>query len=239
MNGKNHSKRVNMGGWQQQNSRTAAPSADSKAKESDVHPETSQGELEDFDQQCAHQFYSSTGTLITTSVIDPLREDPHPFESAPAHNDDNIVNCARSARVVAHGFLARSQVGTLSRRYCLVLDRSEGQKFFPLNSASCRRAVPRTHFQTCELCESSLPSWQRWKAHFQSDHHKSRVRAARWTHAQIWQRLTAGEFQYYYEYLTGVWTLECPVGSFPRGGVLAILLEANGGDASDFFPEDS
>ncbi|KAF4695670.1 hypothetical protein FOZ60_003683 [Perkinsus olseni] len=182
MNGKNHSKRVNMGGWQQQNSRTAAPSAENKASESDVHPETSQGELEDFDQQCAQQFFSSTGTLITTSVIDPLREDPHPFESAPAHNDDNI---------------------------------------------------------TCELCESSLPSWQRWKVHFQSDHHKSRVRAGRWTHAQIWQRLTAGEFQYYYEYLTGVWTLECPVGSFPRGGVLAIPLEANGGDASDFFPEDS
>ncbi|KAF4656343.1 hypothetical protein FOL46_007864 [Perkinsus olseni] len=183
MNGKNHSKRVNMGGWQRQNSRIATSSADSKANESDVHPETSQGELEDFDQQCAHQFFSSTGTLIATSVIDPLRDDPQPFESAPAHNDDNI---------------------------------------------------------TCVLCESSLPSWQSWKNHFQSDIHKSRVRAGRWTHAQIWQRLTAGEFQYYYECLTGVWTLECPVGSFPRGGVLAIPLKAkNGGDASDFFPEDS
>ncbi|KAF4673203.1 hypothetical protein FOL47_010823 [Perkinsus chesapeaki] len=67
---------------------------------------------------------------------------------------------------------------------------------------------------TCRLCDAQLGDWYQWSLHMQAKKHRANVKSCRWSYATFWQKLTAGGFPYYYEHLTGMWTLEPPSAVF-------------------------
>ncbi|KAF4706892.1 hypothetical protein FOZ63_011057 [Perkinsus olseni] len=66
----------------------------------------------------------------------------------------------------------------------------------------------------CRLCDAQLGDWYQWSMHMQAKKHRANVKSGRWSFATFWQKLTVGEFPYYYEHLTGIWTIEPPFDDF-------------------------
>ncbi|EER07650.1 hypothetical protein Pmar_PMAR024055 [Perkinsus marinus ATCC 50983] len=84
----------------------------------------------------------------------------------------------------------------------------------PPNTWGEAPAMAESWDMVCRLCDAQLGDWYQWSMHMQAKKHRANVKSSRWSYASFWQKLTAGDFPYYYEHLTGVWSIEPPFDDF-------------------------